>query len=230
MIAAGVRHLTFVRTDGEMADFIPGQFINLHFEWNGEMLQRSYSIASIHGQSIGYEIAISHVEGGKATDFLFHMQPGATVEASGPFGRLVMRDEHPSRYIFIATGTGVTPYRAMLPEMEKCIQHKGIHIELLLGVRNPDELLYGKEFIAFAEKHPLFKFHACYSRQMPEKPESYEYHGHVHPVVKALNLDPTNDVVYLCGNPLMIDEAFNYLKELGFDNKNVRREKYVFSH
>jgi NAD(P)H-flavin reductase len=45
----------------------------------------------------------------------------------------------------------------------------------------------------------------------------------------ALGLDPASDVVYLCGNPNMIDEAVVNLKERGFTLKQLRREKYLSS-
>jgi ferredoxin-NADP reductase len=45
-----------------------------------------------------------------------------------------------------------------------------------------------------------------------------------------LKPDPKKDIVYLCGNPDMIDTAVERLKAIGFDNTNLRREKYVSSN
>jgi ferredoxin-NADP reductase len=41
--------------------------------------------------------------------------------------------------------------------------------------------------------------------------------------------DPAQDMFYLCGNPAMIDEVFQGLKELNFTGRQVKREKYVFA-
>jgi ferredoxin-NADP reductase len=120
-IAPNVRHLSFVREDQAPFDFVPGQFITLHIEGANKTLHRSYSIANTPG-STSIEITCSYVKDGRASEFLFRLQPGDIVQANGPYGLLVLKDEQPSRYILVATGTGVTPYRAMLNEIEKRLQ------------------------------------------------------------------------------------------------------------
>ncbi len=46
MIAPTVAHLSFVRDDGLPLDFIPGQFIQVHFSYaDGTAPKRSYSIS-----------------------------------------------------------------------------------------------------------------------------------------------------------------------------------------
>ena len=42
-----------------------------------------------------------------------------------------------------------------------------------------------------------------------------------------LNLNPEEDVVYLCGNPSMIDESFELLKSHQFTTQHIIREKYI---
>ena len=49
MLAPSVAHLAFVRGDGQPMDFIPGQFIQVHFQYaDGTPTKRSYSLATIH--------------------------------------------------------------------------------------------------------------------------------------------------------------------------------------
>jgi ferredoxin-NADP reductase len=72
------------------------------------------------------------------------------------------------RYLLIGTGTGITPYRSMLPQLERLIADRGIEVVLMFGARNPAELLYGDEFRAFAARHPShFRFVPCFSRELP---------------------------------------------------------------
>src|SRR5690606_3262637 len=93
---------------------------------------------------------------------------GESTDASGPFGRFcLMPADANKRYLLIATGTGVTPYRAMLPQLERLIAERGIEVVLLFGARTPEELLYGDEFRAFADAHPGFRFVPCFSRELP---------------------------------------------------------------
>jgi ferredoxin-NADP reductase len=230
LIAPQVRHLVFQRQGDEPFVFVPGQFITLLIETGGEkLMRRSYSIANTHitgGNTV--EFAASYVQGGTASDLLFNLQPGETVTASGPFGRLILRDEQPGRYILIATGTGVTPYRAMLDEIARRLQQQAdLKVILLFGVRGPEELLYRAEFVAFTEQYPRFEFRAYYSRARCH--ERYEHQGHVQVAFADIQPDPAKDIVYLCGNPNMIDEAFAQLTARGFASQNVRREKYISS-
>lgn len=229
-IAPLVRHFTFVRKDGQPFEFTPGQFINLYFENQGELVQRSYSLASIPGETGTIELALSYVTNGKASDFIFGLERGDEIQASGPFGRLTLREERPKRYVLVATGTGVTPYRSMLKELSVRMREHGVKVVLLQGARSPMDQLYLDDFVPFAENHPEFTFLACCSRVLSEPPKPYEVKGYVQDQFDNLELNPEEDMVFLCGNPNMIDAAFLKLTELGFSAANVRREKYVFSH
>lgn len=230
MATPRVRQLNFRREDGTPFSSAPGQFITLHLPWQDMELRRSYSVATIPGSVDDVQIAVTHVEGGRATKLLFDMTPGARIEATGPFGRFMLRDDPPGRYLLVATGTGISPYRAMLPQLRARLDGKQHTAALLLGVRGPDELLFGEDFVSFARENPAFEFIASYSRRMPEPPVAHARKGYVQDHLMELKPDPARDIVYLCGNPDMIDTAVDRLKAIGFDNHNLRREKYVSSN
>ena len=230
MITPRVMQLSFYREDGQPFAYVPGQFITLHMPWQDMELRRSYSVATIPGESGDVQIAATHVDGGRATGLLFSMQPGERVAATGPFGRFVLREDPPSRYLLIATGTGVSPYRAMLPQLRTLLDGKTHTAVLMLGVRGPDELLFGPDFIKFVAGNPGFQFVGSMSRRLSEPTLSHERKGYVQDHLMELNPDPKRDIVYLCGNPDMIDTSVERLKALGFDNQNLRREKYVSSN
>lgn len=225
MITPSVLVLTFERADGEALDYIAGQFINIHFEAAGQAIHRSYSIANPPGEK-RFEIAVSPVAGGRATELLFGLTPGDTLDVSGPYGRFVLRDDEPCRYILAATGTGVTPYRAMLPELARRVA-AGFTIEMLLGIWRREEALFADDFIAFADAHDNVNFRACYSRELPDDALPHEHHGYVQRQIETLNPDPAGDIVYLCGNPNMIDDAVEMLRGREFATKQLRREKYL---
>jgi ferredoxin-NADP reductase len=232
MIAPQVRHMAFARDDGAAFGFVPGQFIQIHFEHAGKALRRSYSVATWAGDPANpeglIEIAVSYVEGGAATQLLSAMGEGETLEASGPYGRFCLHaDDSNARYLLIATGTGVTPYRAMLPQLEQRVGERRQQVALLFGARNPGELLYGAEFEAFARCVPGFRFYACFSRTPRDEPLADDRAGYVQAVLPELKPDPTRDVAYLCGNPNMVDACFAALKDAGLPIPHVRREKYI---
>lgn len=227
-LTPSTKHFVFDRVDGDPAKFTPGQFLMTHFEMDGETHQRSYSIATLPGQSTALEISVSYVEGGRGTRLLWGLNQGDVIRASGPYGRFVLRKENVRTYYLIGTGTGVAPYRTMLPEIAERIANDGLRVHLMLGVREPDELLFGKEWVEFMRKNPGFDFTACYSRVMPESPQHYERKGYVQQALAEMDLHPENDVVYLCGNPNMVDQAVELLTTThAFSPYAIRREKYV---
>ena len=236
MLAPTVRHFAFVRDDGQPLEFLPGQFVQVHFHYDdGKPTKRSYSIASLREDRSGQvddpiEIAVSYVPGGAATHLFESLDAGDRIEASGPFGRFcLMPNDANRRYLLIGTGTGVTPYRAMLPQLRRVISERGIEVVLLFGARNPGELLYGDEFSAFAAATPGFRFVPCYSRALPDAPRADDRRGYVQDALAEFAPDPQHDIAYLCGNPNMVDACFDALKERGFPVPHVRREKYVSS-
>ena len=239
MLAPSVGHYVFLRDDGEPLDFIPGQFIQVHFEYaDGTPTKRSYSLATIHDHALGpgeaVEIAVSYVPGGSATALFQELPEGGAITASGPYGRFcLMPADSNRRYLLIATGTGVTPYRSMLPQPETLMRLRGVEVVLLLGARTPAELLYGDEFRAFASAHAGFRFVPCFSREMPAagSPQAHPdvRQGYVQDALPEFAPRAASDIAYLCGNPNMVDACFEALKAVGLGVPQIRREKYVSS-
>ena len=235
MLAPTVRHLAFARDDGQPLDFIPGQFVQVHFNYpDGTATKRSYSLATIHDHAMGpgeaVEIAVSYVPGGAATALFEGLPEGGHVQATGPFGRFcLMPGDRNARYLLIATGTGVTPYRSMLPQLEALVVERGVEVVLLQGARTPTELLYGDDFRAFADAHPGFRYVPCLSRELPENPHPDVRQGYVQQHLAEFAPDAARDIAYLCGNPDMVDACFEALKGHGLPVPQIRREKYVSS-
>jgi ferredoxin-NADP reductase len=233
MLAPSVGHYQFVRDDGQPLDFQPGQFIQVHFHYaDGTAAKRSYSLATIHDHALGpgeaVDIAVSFVPGGAATALFEGLDIGGQLQASGPYGRFcLLPGDVNRRYLLIATGTGVTPYRAMLPLLATAIRERGLDVVLLQGARTPGDLLYGDDFRAFADAHPGFRYVPCLSRELPADPHPDVRHGYVQQFLAEFAPDAGGDIAYLCGNPDMVDATFEALKAAGLSGAQIRREKYV---
>ena len=229
MITPSVLHLTFSRSDKLLLEFIPGQFITFLLpHQNGKIVRRSYSLASSPNQPHEIQIAVAPVHEGFATKILFNLKVGDELLCTGPVGRLILKEEEsPSHYLLVATGTGIAPYRSMLPTIaQRLVQDKNLQVTLLLGVRYAKDSLYVEDFLSFAKQHNRFHFRTYLSKETILF-QSYQYVGYVQSAFEQLNLNPSSDLVYLCGNPHMIDESVVLLQELGFDSKHIRREKYI---
>jgi len=210
---------------------IAGQFLRLHFtQDDGLETFRSYSIANIFPEEKStlaqVEIAVSWVPGGLATEKLSNMKVGEQMEATGPYGRFCLLPDRHERYFLIATGTGVTPYRAMLKEIELRLQ-AGSEFYVVMGAQNESGLLYESDFVALDNQYKNFHYVPCLSRQTRSNPSLNDQSGYVQTYLAGHDFDTENDIAYLCGNPNMVDEAFGLLKEKGMPVPLIKREKYI---
>ena len=227
-ITDNVRHLVFKRTDGKPLNFIAGQFITfLLTDEEGNLKRRSYSLGSLPSENSFLEIAITYVKNGIASETFFNIEVGDKVPAMGPAGRLILKDEEVRKIVLVGTGTGIVPYKAMFPELIKIADNT--EIDILFGVQYRKDALYQDDFINFAAKHKNINFKLCLSRETGGL-KDYEVKGYVQNQFEGLNLDPEQDVIYVCGNPNMIDQSYEMLTNVGFGAKSVRREKYISSN
>lgn len=229
MLSSYVKHFVFRVENSPPFNYMPGQFITIHFEKDGKMLKRSYSIANVPAQNNRIEFAAGFVKGGPGSELLFNLKPGDKININGPFGRLVLKDEIPKRYILVATSTGITPYRSMLDELKNRLQaNPELRVVILQGVQKHGDVLYADEFIRFRAQFPQqVTFRAHLSRGSQESLDAHENLGYVQSAFPELALNPQEDIIYLCGNPGMIDAAFSYLKENNFGIQQIIREKYI---
>ena len=237
-----ILHLAFRREDQQPFCFIPGQFITFLLNTpDNQIKRRSYSISSIPALSSTdkLEIAVSYVPNGIASEILFNLKPGEKLSAMGPAGKLIIDPKdfpNTKRYLLIGTGTGIAPYRAMLNALaDRIHHHPEFKILMLFGAQYRQDLLYLDDFLAFQKKYPdHFSLRAQLSREdFSTTPRaSYEYTGYVQTALSdpALKLNPKEDLVFLCGNPNMIDQTFEILSGLSFESQKIRREKYISSN
>jgi ferredoxin-NADP reductase len=224
-------HFEFEILDDQKLELVAGQFIRLLFEQDGEEVFRSYSVANIlkgNTDTVNtIELAVSWVKGGLATVGLSAMKVGDVIKASAPFGRFCLTDDKFKRYFLVATGTGVTPYRAMTNELKMRIENENSEVFVIMGARDESGLLYASEFRENAKEMNNYHYVSCLSRVKLDDPSEFDLEGHVQNYLETVKFDAENDVAYLCGNPAMVDEAFGLLKEAGMPVPQIRREKYV---
>jgi len=218
-IAPEVRHFVFEVPEVEKFTFVPGQFVSMNRVIDNKKITRAYSIASAPSESNRFELCLNLVHEGLLSPRLFEMQPGETIEIRPPLGMFVLRN--PAREaVFIATGTGIAPFRSLL---KGHLSETSPAFTLIFGVRHESHLMYREEFEEMARKYPHFRFLPTLSRPT----ESWAGRsGHVQAHL-AEAIGERRDVdVFLCGLKLMVDDVRNILKEKGFERKQILFEKY----
>lgn len=109
---------------------------------------------------------------GVASNYLCDLQVGDEVRVTGPNGKRFVLPADPSAhdYIFLATGTGIAPFRGMLKEL---YQHPTrspavSRAALIMGTPYASDLLYHDELLELASKSPGFTYQTALSREPQE--------------------------------------------------------------
>lgn len=230
-LAPGVNAFHFARADGQPLPHRAGQFLQLHFDdGRGGQVRRSYSLAGVPGAdgTVPVTLVVADVPGGIGSGVLAALRPGDGVTASGPLGRFCLQPgDAPARHLWLATGTGVAPFRAMLAPLRAGLEAGQVQVVLLQGARDRRSLLFAAEFLGLAARCPGFRYVPCLSREAPGPDLPAGRHGHVQDHLDAVQPDPAADLAWLCGNPAMVDAGFAALRAAGFGMARIRREKYL---
>ncbi|MDB2384816.1 ferredoxin--NADP reductase, partial [Endozoicomonas sp.] len=153
---------------------------------------------------------------------------GAQMALLGPFGVLTLPDNLSGQLVLVGTGTGIAPYRSMMTDLI-ALATPSTPVIILMGGRLQNDIIYRPDFEAAAQNHTHIDYRICLSREDASNLKQGEYTGYVQQQFNQLNLNAKADIIYLCGNPNMVDNAATELKAMQFGNKQIKREKYVYS-
>lgn len=158
---------------------------------------------------------------GRASNYLCDLRPGDPVCLSGPLSSAMALPDDLSahQYVFVATGTGVAPFRGMLLELLRGKDGPiNGRIHLIAGAPYSSDLVYDTLFRELEEQHANFRYHPVISR---EPDECGEIGSHVHhylercfPTFESTLRDPAT-VLYICGLGGMERGLFEALREQG---------------
>jgi CDP-4-dehydro-6-deoxyglucose reductase, E3 len=211
--------------DGRPIEFVPGQWVNLHVPTGAARDKRAYSIASAPdaARPNEFEVAVTRVADGQVSQALHALAEGAILEIDGPYGFFTRQGLEHEPALFVGTGTGICPLRAMI-QAELRHSTEGPALRLLLGCRSQADILYRAELEALAERYARFSFEATLSRPDPSWSGRT---GYVQSQLASLIDVQRRPHVYACGLSPMIDAVRKTLKsELGYDRKLIHSERY----
>lgn len=227
LVTPRVRELVFERVDGGAFTHRSGQWVSLVLplrDERGRPLRRSYSLCSVPGPSPRFELVVTKVDGGAGSTFLHDAQPGTTLEVKGPQGTFFRPvDVGPS--LFVATGTGIAPFRGMLHDALAAGRTEPLWV--LFGVRSEHDALFRAELEALAQAHPNVRFLLSMSRPSGEWAGRRGY-------VQAHALELWRELAahgrphaYICGVKKMLLEVREVLKaQGGAERQQLHLESY----
>lgn len=182
--------------------FLAGQYIEFLLR---DGSRRSFSMANAPHDAELVELHIRHVAGGQFTDHVFNkMKERDILRCEGPLGTFFLREDSEKPIVFVASGTGFAPIKAVIEHMK----HKGIArpATLYWGGRRPKDLYMNALAQQWAATIPGFKYVPVISDAAPEDGWTGRT-GFVHRAVMQDFPDLSGHQVYACGVPVMVDSA-----------------------
>jgi len=219
LVSLITKHLEFEMLNVNRFGFVPGQWLSFkQMKPDGEEITRAYSIASPPGDNNRFALCLNRVQDGFMSNLLCDMKEGAQIQCQGPFGDFILQP--PLRdTVFIATGTGIAPFRSMLHWLlvdPSC--HLNRDFWLVFGSRHEKDIYYHDEFAHVAVERPNFHYLPTLSRGG----EDWQgLRGYVQEHVPQIVQDRTNMHAYICGLDKMVSANRQLLNLLGWDRKSI---------
>lgn len=157
---------------GEAPEFEAGQFTRLAWEWEGDVEQRTYSIASAPEQRDAMEFYIVDTRLGLGTSHLFSFPLGTPLWIAPPVGKFTFSRHYAPHLALVGSGTGVAPYVGMVRHLVAEARAGRLTpqaVSVWHGVRSSIELGYRAEFEELTRDAPFdFFYMPCVSRHDSE--------------------------------------------------------------
>ncbi|HEY7239102.1 MAG TPA: CDP-6-deoxy-delta-3,4-glucoseen reductase [Burkholderiales bacterium] len=181
----------------ERLQFLAGQYVDFLLR---DGSRRSFSMGNAPHDDELIQLHVRHVAGGQFTDHVFgKMKERDILRLEGPLGTFFLREDSTKPIVFVASGTGFAPIKAIIEHA----LHKGVTRPMVLywGGRRPKDLYMD----ALAKQWPI-KYVPVISDAVAE--DSWDGRiGFVHRAVMQDFPDLSGHQVYACGVPVMVDAA-----------------------
>lgn len=205
--------------------FLAGQYVDVI----AQGVRRSYSLANAPREDGLLELLIKRYPGGVLSEYWFERaQPNDLIRIEGPLGTFFLRDEFPegrapADVVFLATGTGIAPVKALLEELaadrERAARHR---LRVFWGNREAENFCWDPVALGLD-----IGFHHLLSG--PDTGWGGR-RGHVHKAALEDGFDPADTMVYACGSDAMITSAREAFTEGGLPARRFFSDAFVVSN
>jgi ferredoxin-NADP reductase len=201
--------------------FQAGQYLVVEVGKNekNQPIRRSYSLSNAPGPEGAkqLDICVKMVPGGLGSQYLSSLKPGDEVTYLGPLGKFVVSKEPAKEYVFIATGTGLSPCLSIL--LEQLPKGDQTPMRLYWGLRNEDDLYYHDRLRELESRYANLKVTVCLSQ-----PQS-GWDGHKGRVTRFIDEEvrpQAGSEYYMAGNGAMIEEVKKLLMDRGAPKQTIK--------
>jgi CDP-4-dehydro-6-deoxyglucose reductase, E3 len=199
-------------------EFVAGQYVDVI---GPAGVRRSYSLAKGSCEGNILEFHIREFSNGVMSDYWFnHAKVNDLLRLHGPLGTFMLRDVSGLDLIFLATGTGIAPIKAMLETLHLLsAERQPRSVRTLWGGRVLSDLYWDVTSIA--------KDHHYYPVLSQAGEDWAGARGYVQDVLLRLASDLSQSAVYACGSLAMVHQARAVLEKAGLSPGRFFADAFV---
>jgi len=205
---------------GVTFNFIPGQYIDVIGPGG---IRRSYSLAHAPKADNMLELHIRAVENGAMSQYWFsHSAVNDLLRFHGPQGTFFLRKITHRDLIFLATGTGIAPVKAMLEALPSLpADQLPRSVTVMWGARHERDLYFDIAGLPGIQK---------YIPVLSRAEEAWQgQRGYIQDALLRNMPDLRNGMVYACGSAAMIHSAKSTLTAAGLPSQYFYYDAFVCS-
>lgn len=211
--------------------FIPGQYLTLKTDINGEEVRRSYSICSANYEN-RLTVAVKAIENGLFSGFANRdLKEGDELDVMAPMGgfKVETNPTNNKNYIFYAAGSGITPVISMIKSILK--DEVNSNVQLYYGNKTTEDTIFKADLDALNNEYINFNLNYILSRQ---DTGSELTNGRIDTAKCAdfyakSQSNITIDGIYACGPEEMIMCVKDYYLEKGLEKNKIHFELFTVS-
>jgi CDP-4-dehydro-6-deoxyglucose reductase len=201
--------------------YVPGQYLDVI---GAGGVRRSYSIANAHREDEKLELHIREVELGVMSRYWFsEAKANDLLRLEGPLGTFSLREKESENIVFLATGTGIAPVKAMLEQILSApASAAGKKIYIYWGGRTQSDVYWSPN---------LGGLDAVFIPVLSRADSVWTGRkGYIQAALMEDAVDLAKSVVYACGSEDMIFSARQALIAAGLPVKNFYSDAFVRSN
>ena len=185
-------------------------------------LQRSYSIANAPSVSSEIELHVGRVLGGIMSGYWFdRAKVNDLLRLRGPFGTFFVRNVDGVDLVFMATGTGIAPIKAMLEDISRLVGIMANSVAVYWGGRHSEDIYWDPLLLPLKHSYTPVLSKANHMWQGAR--------GYVQQEVLRTSRDWSRVAVYACGSDDMIRDAKMQLIAAGLGEQQFFSDAFVCS-
>lgn len=229
-----VKTFCFVADPPVLFSYLPGQFVTIEVEIDGQPVRRPYSISSSPSRPWHLCLTVKRVASppeqpdlpaGLVSNWLHdHFRVGDSLKlVGGPMGHFTCLPNLPAKILLISAGSGITPMMSMSRWVQDTLANSDI--VFLHSARFPEDIVFHSELQSMSAQMP--NFHLAVTVTRPTGRPWMGLTGRVsESMLRMVAPDLLERSVYVCGPDGFMQNVKSTLEDMQFPMDKYQQESF----